>query len=82
MASPPDTPADTLPVKFVCTTERFSDPHSGGPKKLAVVGGLAELGGWSLAGSLPLEQTRQEGEARGEGRGGGGARREEWRKKK
>jgi hypothetical protein len=74
MPSPPDPPdpADggdaaipkTLPVNFVCVTPLFSDPHSGGLKKLAVVGSLAELGGWGLDGSLPLEQTRQEG-ARG-----------------
>jgi hypothetical protein len=57
--------ADTLrPVVFVAVTDAFDAPHSGGPKKLAVVGELAELGGWSLGGSLPLEQVRREGERR------------------
>jgi len=51
-----------LPIKFVAVTDAFDAPHSGGPKKLAVAGGLTELGGWSLGGSLPLEQVRREGE--------------------
>ena len=59
------------PIKFVAITDAFDAPHSGGPKKLAVVGGLAELGGWSLGGSLTLEQVRREGKRKGDRAGDG-----------
>jgi hypothetical protein len=65
------TAAAARAVVFRATTAPFDAPHSGGPKKLAVVGSLPCLGAWRLGGSVPLEHTHRDGGmggARGAGR--------------
>ena len=43
-----------IAITFRAVTAPFDAPHSGGPKKLAVVGSIPELGGWHLEGGVPL----------------------------
>ena len=52
---------DFMNVRFRASTPPFDAPHSGGPKKLAVVGSLPQLGDWHLDGSVPLRVVRTEG---------------------
>ena len=47
-------PARIISIIFRAVTAPFDAPHSGGPKKLAVVGSIPELGGWHLEGGVPL----------------------------
>ena len=53
----PFAPPPPLPVVFRAVTAPFDAPHSGGPKKLAVVGSIPELGGWHLEGGIPLQHS-------------------------
>lgn len=57
-----DLDSDVMHVRFRATTPPFDAPHSGGPKKLAVVGSVPQLGDWHLDGSVPLRVVRVEGE--------------------
>ena len=57
-----DADFDYMNVRFRASTPPFDAPHSGGPKKLAVVGSLPQLGDWHLDGSVPLRVVRTEGE--------------------
>jgi hypothetical protein len=61
---------DYMNVRFRASTPPFDAPHSGGPKKLAVVGSLPQLGDWHLDGSVPLRVVRTEGKGKEEGREG------------
>lgn len=56
-----DLDSDVLHVRFRATTPPFDAPHSSGPKKLAVVGSVPQLGDWHLDGSVPLRVVRVEG---------------------
>ena len=60
-ADPDDFDGDFMNVRFRASTPPFDAPHSGGPKKLAVVGSLPQLGDWHLDGSVPLRVVRTEG---------------------
>lgn len=59
-----DDDSDYMNVRFRALTPPFDAPHSGGPKKLAVVGSLPQLGDWHLDGSIPLRVVRTDGERR------------------
>ena len=54
--------SDFMNVRFRAFTPPFDAPHSSGPKKLAVVGSLPQLGDWHLDGSVPLRVVRTDGE--------------------
>lgn len=54
--------SDFMNVRFRAFTPPFDAPHSSGPKKLAVVGSVPQLGDWHLDGSVPLRVVRMDGE--------------------
>lgn len=62
IADDEDDLSEHMNVRFRATTPPFDAPHSGGPKKLAVVGSLPQLGDWHLDGSMPLRVVRTDGE--------------------